>query len=127
MAMGREQIAEQAQVQRIILDNDYPFCHQFSMTQDDRAMTAPYSKQTDAQTIALLVIGWIVADIGRAERFLAMTGLDSEQLRNGLGEKAIQLAALDFLSGHEPDLIACAADLGEKPETLATAREGLGA
>jgi hypothetical protein len=90
-------------------------------------MTAPYSKQTDAQTIALLVIGWIVADIGRAERFLAMTGLDSEQLRNGLAVKAIQLAALDFLSGHEPDLVACATDLGEKPETLAAAREGLGA
>lgn len=88
-------------------------------------MTPSYPKRIDAQTMALQVIGWIVADMGRAERFLAMTGLDPDQLRAGVGQSAIQLAALDFLVGHEPDLLACAADLGEKPEALVAAREGM--
>lgn len=85
----------------------------------------PYPKRIDAQTMALQVIGWIVADTGRAERFLAMTGLGPDELRLGLGDGAIQLAALDFLLGHEPDLLACASGLGEKPEALVAAREGL--
>lgn len=90
-------------------------------------MRSSYPKRGDAQTIALRVIGWIVAETGRAERFLAMTGLDGDQLRAGLSGKAIPLAAMDFLLGHEPDLIACAADLGETPQALVAAREGLAA
>ncbi|HTH27713.1 MAG TPA: DUF3572 family protein [Sphingobium sp.] len=65
-------------------------------------MRSSYPKRGDAQTIALRVIGWIVAETGRAERFLAMTGLDGDQLRAGLSGKAIPLAAMDFLLGHSP-------------------------
>jgi hypothetical protein len=78
----------------------------------------------EAQTMALRVIGWIVAEAGRAERFFALTGLDPEQLRAGLGEEGVLVAAVDFLLAHEPDLIACAADLGEKPEAIAAIRGG---
>ena len=88
-------------------------------------MKSSYPKRGDAQTIALRVIGWIVADTGRADRFLAMTGLDGDQLRAGLSGKAIQLAGLDFLLGYEADLIACAADLAETPQALVAAREEL--
>jgi hypothetical protein len=99
--------------------------HRKNADRADRAVTHAYPKQEDAQTIALTVIGWIVADTGRAERFLAMTGLDPDQLRAGIGENAIQAAAIDFLLGHEPDLIACASAIGEKPETIAAARQGM--
>lgn len=90
-----------------------------------RAVTPSYPKQGDAQTIALTVIGWIVADTGRAERFLAVTGLDPDQLRAGLGQSAIQAAAIDFLLSHEPDLLACASAIGVKPEAIAAARDGI--
>jgi hypothetical protein len=89
------------------------------------AMTHAYPKREDAQTIALTVIGWIVAETGRAERFLSMTGLDPEQLRAGLGQSAIQAAAIDFLLSHEPDLLACAAAIGVKPDAIAAARQGI--
>ena len=59
----------------------------------------------------------------RAERFLAITGLDADGLRAGIGEPATHLAVLDFLCAHEPDLIAAAEALGMQPGELAAARD----
>ena len=61
----------------------------------------------------------------RAERFLAITGLDADGLRAGIGEPATHLAVLDFLCAHEPDLIAAAEALGMQPGELAAARDRL--
>jgi hypothetical protein len=58
----------------------------------------------------------------RAERFLAVTGLDPDGLRASLDEPATHLAVLDFLSAHEPDLIAAAEALGLTPAELAAVR-----
>lgn len=85
-------------------------------------MTDPYPMPRDAQTVALLVVGWIVAEPGRADRFLGLTGLDADQLRAGLASPAVLGAAIDFLLAHEPDLIACAAALGEAPDAIVAAR-----
>ncbi len=85
-----------------------------------------YSNRSDGHTIALLVIGWIVAEPGRVERFLTLTGLDSEQLRGGLGDAAVLGSALDFLLTHERDLIACAEAIGHPPEAVAAARQEIG-
>lgn len=85
-----------------------------------------YSKRNDGHTIALLAIGWIVAEPGRIERFLTLTGLDASQLREGLGDAAVLGAVLDFLLTHEPDLIACAEAIGERPEAVAAARQEIG-
>ena len=68
---------------------------------------------------------WILADIPRAERFLALTGLTADDLRAALGDPAVLVAVLDFLSAHEPDLIAAAAALGTTPSALIAARESL--
>lgn len=61
----------------------------------------------------------------RAERFLAVTGLDADGLRAAIGEPATHLAVLDFLCAHEPDLIAAAQALGMQAAGLAAARERL--
>jgi hypothetical protein len=61
----------------------------------------------------------------RAQRFLAITGLDADGLRAAIGEPATHLAVLDFLCGHEPDLIAAAEALGLAPGDLAAARDRL--
>lgn len=85
-------------------------------------MTDPYPMPRDAQTVALLVVGWIVAEPGRADRFLGLTGLDADQLRAGLASPTVLGAAIDFLLAHEPDLIACAEALGEAPAAIVAAR-----
>lgn len=90
-------------------------------------MQQHYPNRIDGQTIALQAIGWIVAEAGRAERFLTLTGLDSAQLRAGLTDPAVQVAALDHLLGYEPDLLACADAISIAPADIAAARQAVSA
>jgi len=69
----------------------------------------------------------VLTDQDRAERFLSLTGLTPDVLRASLGEPATMAAVLEFLFSHEPDLLAAADALEVTPETLARARERLGA
>jgi hypothetical protein len=39
----------------------------------------------DPQELALAALGWVLAEGGRADRFLALTGLTPDSLRAGLG------------------------------------------
>ena len=72
-------------------------------------------------------LGWILSDDARAERFLALTGLTPDSLRDGIESGEVQRAVLDFLAAHEPDLIAAAEALDLAPADLVRAGEGLGA
>ncbi len=81
----------------------------------------------DPAALALSALAWALADDARAQRFLALTGLDPADLRAAAGEPATLDAVLGFLEGHQPDLIACADALGIKPERLIAARERLSA
>lgn len=67
----------------------------------------------------------MLADDNRANRFLGLTGLTPDQLRAGIGTREVQLAVLDFLCAHEPDLVAAADSLGLEPAAIASAREAL--
>ena len=67
----------------------------------------------------------MLADDDRANRFLGLTGLTPDQLRAGIGTREVQLAVLDFLCAHEPDLVAAADSLGLEPAVIASAREAL--
>ena len=67
----------------------------------------------------------MLADDKRANRFLGLTGLTPDRLRAGIGTREVQLAVLDFLCAHEPDLVAAADSLGLEPAVIASAREAL--
>ncbi len=84
-------------------------------------------KMNDPHQLALSALVWTLQDDARAERLLAVTGLDADTLRVSLGEPALLAGTLGFLEAHEPDLIACADALGVKPEVLVAARDRLGA
>ncbi len=68
---------------------------------------------------------WVLADQGRAQRFLDLTGLTPESLRAAIAQPATHRAVLDFLAAHEPDLVAAAEALALSPAELAAARERL--
>jgi len=78
-----------------------------------------------ASAIALHALVWTLADDGRARRLLDLTGLTVDDLRSGAGDPAILAAVLAFLAGYEPDLIACAADIGQTPMALIAAKTRL--
>lgn len=75
--------------------------------------------------LALLALGWSMQDSRRAERLLALTGLTADGLRAGAADPGVLAAILGFLEAHEPDLIACAADLEVEPQQLIAARAEL--
>lgn len=78
-----------------------------------------------ADALALSALAWVLSDESRAQRLLAMTGLTPDQLRAGLGDATLLAAGLRFLEAWEPDLIACASDLGASPSDLVEARRQL--
>jgi hypothetical protein len=80
-----------------------------------------------AATLALATLGWILQDGERAQRYLELTGLDPDSLRQGLDNPAVLASALDFLANHEPDLIRAAEALAVTPEELIAARQELSA
>jgi hypothetical protein len=91
-------------------------------------MRVPDSNATtngDSHAIALSALAWTLGDDTRAQRLLALTGLEASDLRARLGDPAVLDAALGFLEAHQPDLILCAQALGLKPERLIAAREAL--
>jgi hypothetical protein len=79
----------------------------------------------DAEAMALGALGWTLSDDARASRLVALTGLTPAGMRERLEDRDFLAEVLRFLEGHEPDLIACAGDLGVPPARLVAAREAL--
>ncbi|HKR24126.1 MAG TPA: DUF3572 domain-containing protein [Allosphingosinicella sp.] len=79
----------------------------------------------DDEALALGALGWTLSDDARADRLLALTGITPALLRERLEDRVFLAAVLRFLEGHEPDLVACADELGVAPARLVSARRGL--
>lgn len=79
----------------------------------------------DATAIGLRALAWTLSDPDRAQRLLDVTGLDPAHLRARAGEPAVLGAVLGFLEGWQPDLMACAEELGVGPERLVAAHHEL--
>ena len=76
----------------------------------------------DEEALALGALGWTLSDDARAQRLVALTGLTPAGMRESLGDRNFLAAVLRFLEGHEPDLVACAGELGVSPAELVAAR-----
>ncbi|WP_108789172.1 DUF3572 family protein [Erythrobacter sp. Alg231-14] len=91
----------------------------------DHSKSRSQEATTRAATLALAAIGWLLQDEDRAERYLDLTGLTPDSLRQGLDNPQILGSALDFLANYEPDLIRAAEALAVTPEELVAARKDL--
>jgi hypothetical protein len=79
----------------------------------------------DPEVLGLAALGSTLADSRRAQRFLDLTGIGTDELRMRAAEPALLAALLRFLEAHEPDLVAVAEALGVEPEQLVQARRQL--
>jgi hypothetical protein len=96
--------------------------------QDDQAGSAggeDAQAVTLASELGLRALVWTLADPKRALRLLDVTGLDPRDLKGRANDPAVLAAVLGFLESHEPDLVACAAQLGHAPGVLVAARRVL--
>lgn len=81
--------------------------------------------QDHASTIALGAVVFIIGDDTLRSRFMALSGSDVDDIRARINETDFQAAALDFLLGHEPDLIAFCESSGIAPDTPLKAKQVL--
>jgi hypothetical protein len=79
----------------------------------------------DARTVALSALAATLTDERRAQRFLDLTGIGTDELRRRADDPAILSALIGFLEAHEPDLVAVAELVGMEPARLVEARREL--
>ena len=79
----------------------------------------------DPLTLALSALAATLGHERRAQRFLDLTGIGTDELRRRAGDPSLLAALLRFLEAHEPDLLVVAEQLGCKPEDLVEARRKL--
>lgn len=79
----------------------------------------------DAHVLGLAALASTLADERRAQRFLELTGIGTDELRARAAEPALLAALLRFLEAHEPDLIAVSEAVGVSPNLLVEARREL--
>jgi len=75
--------------------------------------------------LALAALVATLSDDRRAQRFLDLTGIGTDELRSRIDDAAMLSALLGFLEALEPDLVSVAEELGCKPEDLVQARRQL--
>jgi hypothetical protein len=79
----------------------------------------------DPLALALAALAATLGDTRRAQRFIDLTGIGTDELRARAGDPALLAALIRFLEAHEPDLLAVSEELGVSPELLVEARREL--
>ena len=76
----------------------------------------------DAVAIALAALAATLGQQRRAQRFLDLTGIGTDELRRRAGDPVLLSALIAFLEAHEPDLLSVSGQIGLTPEALVAAR-----
>jgi len=85
----------------------------------------PRTNDNDPVMIALAALAATLGCERRAQRFIDLTGIGTDELRRRASEPDLLAALLRFLEAHEPDLLEVAEAVGVKPEMLVEARRQL--
>ena len=83
------------------------------------------ANHNDPVILALAALAATLGDDRRAQRFIDLTGIGTDELRLRAGEHALLAALLRFLEAYEPDLMSVAEALGVPPASLVEARRQL--
>ena len=76
----------------------------------------------EAETLALAALAYLASENERLARFLSMSGLQAHSVRAAAQGPDFLVAVLDYVASDEPLLVALAAHLQTKPETVMAAR-----
>ncbi len=86
------------------------------------------SSRSDAQlseSIAIDGLAFIASDDELLPRFLALTGIQADQIRQAAEEKGFLAGVLQFLLAHEPSLFKFCEHSGHAPESVEAAASSL--
>lgn len=79
----------------------------------------------EAETIAAQALAYIAGDEDLLLRFMALSGLTLDEIRQNISDSGLLGGALRFLTDHEPDAKAFCQSAGLEPGRAALAREVL--
>lgn len=79
----------------------------------------------DAEMVAINALRFLAGREEELRRFLALSGVASDDLRRLAGDAAFLGGVLDFLLGDEALLLTFAEEVRIRPETIAVARRQL--
>ncbi len=85
----------------------------------------PHETPNDPVTLGLAALAATLGDERRAQRFLDLTGIGTDELKHRAADPVLLAALIAFLEAHEPDLISVSADIGVDPTSLSAARRRL--
>ncbi|WJH39698.1 DUF3572 domain-containing protein [Aliirhizobium terrae] len=74
-----------------------------------------------AEETAATVLAWLAGEPDMFQRFLALSGVTPDQIRNAVSDPGFLAGMIDFVMGHEPTLLAFCEATGTKPETVVAA------
>jgi hypothetical protein len=80
---------------------------------------------TDPHALALAALAATLMDQRRAQRFLDLTGIGTDELRRRASDPSLLAALIAFLEAHEPDLLSVSEQIGVRADELAAARRQL--
>ena len=83
------------------------------------------SRRPDPDCLAVEILTFLAADEDRLGRFLGVTGLDVDDVRQVTRGAGFAESMLDYLSGDEALLVAFAADRKYEPAAIEAARLSL--
>jgi Protein of unknown function (DUF3572) len=82
----------------------------------------PPQTPNDPYALALAALAATLSDERRAQRFLDLTGIETEELRRRAAEPALLASLIAFLEAHEPDLLSVCGAIGVRADELVVAR-----
>lgn len=83
------------------------------------------NRESNPEILAAQVLGCMANDSERLGRFLSLTGLTPNTLRQGAGTSQFLAAILEYVLADEPLLIAVAGELHITPDAIAQAHRRL--
>lgn len=96
-----------------------------AISRNPTGVGAPTVGRGDAEALAIEALGFVASDPVLMPRFLAMSGIEAEQIRRAAAEPGFLAGVLGFLLGHEPSLMAFCAATGADPAAVSGARRVL--
>jgi hypothetical protein len=81
----------------------------------------PRINRETAEDMAAAALGFLAADDARLSRFISLSGLDLDRLRSAAAEPGFLPGVMAYLASDEALLLQFAAEIGQRPEDVATA------
>lgn len=88
-------------------------------------MTDDSQKRADAEAMAIQALGFVAADPELLPRFLAISGIEAQAIRQAAREPGFLAGLLQFIVAHEPTLLRFSEETGIAPQQVTAALRAL--